>query len=155
MIESMFCQTYGFLKSNVNVNEMFNMKNVAGRNFWKLLNFHQPKMSYINNPFSFFWQQKCAVVIWYFCWIRRQIGFSRRQFFFFNMPLPLVFLVVCSKQINQCTPMLASIIFLSELNQTEVHWARVKVLHSQVNVLYSLVLKSVCSWILCVYQDYK
>ena len=41
--------------------------------------------------------------------------------FFLNMPLPLVFLVVCSKHINQCTPMLASTIFLSELNQTEAH----------------------------------
>ena len=30
----------------------------------------------------FFWQQKCAIVIWCFCWICCQIGFSRRQFFF-------------------------------------------------------------------------
>ena len=102
----------------------------------------------------FFRQQKCAVVIWYFCWIRRQIGFSRQQFFFFNMPLPLVFLVVCSKQINQCTPMLASIIFLWELNWTEVHWAQVNVLHSRVNVLYSPVLKSVCSWGWWMNEDY-
>ena len=105
----------------------------------------------------FFRRQKCAIVIWYFCWIRQQIGLSCWQilFFFFNMSLPLVYLVVCSKQINQCTPMLASIIFLSELNWMEAHWARVNVLHSRVNVLYSLMLKSVCSWILCVYQDYK
>ena len=41
----------------------------------------------------FFQWQKCAIVIWYFCWILQQIGFSR-QHFFFNMPLPLVFLVV-------------------------------------------------------------
>ena len=103
----------------------------------------------------FFQWQKCAIVIWYFCWIHQQIGFSRWQFFFFNMPLPLVFLVVCSKQINQCTPMLPSIIFLSELNRMEAHWAQVNVLHSRVNVLHSLVLKSICSWILCVYQVYK
>ena len=43
MIESMVCQAYGFLKSNVKMT--FDMKNVAGINFLKLLNFHQPKTS--------------------------------------------------------------------------------------------------------------
>ena len=47
--------------------------------------------------------------------------FKSAILFFFNVPLPLVFLVVCSKQINHCTHMLALIIFLSELNQTEAH----------------------------------
>ena len=70
----------------------------------------------------FFQRQKCAVMM-----ILLLDTLANRFFtlpiLFFNMPLPLVFLVVCSKQINQCTPMLASIIFLSELNRTEAHWA--------------------------------
>ena len=53
------------------------------------------------------------------------LDMSANRFFmsaiFFNMSLLLVFLVVCSKQINQCTPVLASIIFLSELNRMEAH----------------------------------